>query len=236
MGDLVGLDHGIFTLNRNQGVKLTVPIVAWLIEGAGAPILVDTGGCDPDTAARCHTRIAMEATPTDVLRAAGVDPADIKTVIFTHLHWDHCWNLELFPNAEFVVQEREIKYAVNPLPVQRKIYDLGLPGIIPPWTQVIHRMRVIDGDQEIASGVTAYLLPGHSPGLQGIGVATKGGRYLIGGDNVATYWNWENRHPSGHYVDLNEYYRTFDKMAAIADVVFPGHDPELFRDSRLRHS
>lgn len=238
LGDLVDVDHGIFTLNRNQGVKLRSPVIAWVIEGEGHQILVDTGGFDPEAeplVAQHHTRVQWPKKPLEVFREAGVEPSEIKTVILTHLHWDHCWNLELFPNAEFVVQQRELRYAVDPLPVQRAIYDMGLPGVVPPWSRVLHRMRVVDGDREVVPGVHVHLLPGHSPGLQGVGVETRLGYYLIGGDNVALYWNWEQRHPSGHYIDLNEYYRTFDKMAAIADVVFPGHDPQVFDDPRLAH-
>src|SRR5258708_12991545 len=51
------------------------------------------------------------------LKAAGVDPADIDTVILTHMHPDHSAGLtapktgrKFFPNAELVVHENEPKH------------------------------------------------------------------------------------------------------------------------------
>ncbi len=37
-----------------------------------------------------------------------VDFDSVETVIFTHLHYDHCGNFDLFPNAEFYASEQEI--------------------------------------------------------------------------------------------------------------------------------
>jgi N-acyl homoserine lactone hydrolase len=41
-------------------------------------------------------------------------------VIFTHLHWDHCSNVNLFPNARFTVQDKELRYAVSPIPLSTR--------------------------------------------------------------------------------------------------------------------
>ncbi len=38
-----------------------------------------------------------------------VDFAKIDYVIFTHLHYDHCGNFDLFPNAEFYAGPKEIE-------------------------------------------------------------------------------------------------------------------------------
>ncbi len=38
-----------------------------------------------------------------------IDPRLVKKVIFTHLHYDHIGNFDLFPNAEFFASEEAIK-------------------------------------------------------------------------------------------------------------------------------
>lgn len=38
-----------------------------------------------------------------------IDPRYVKKVIFTHLHYDHIGNYDIFPNAEFFAGEREIE-------------------------------------------------------------------------------------------------------------------------------
>ena len=39
--------------------------------------------------------------------------AQIKTVIMTHMHYDHAGNTELFPNARFHVQDCEMEYVTG---------------------------------------------------------------------------------------------------------------------------
>ncbi|MCP4762497.1 MAG: MBL fold metallo-hydrolase [archaeon] len=38
-----------------------------------------------------------------------IDFEKIEAIIFTHLHYDHCGNFDLFPNAEFFASEKEIE-------------------------------------------------------------------------------------------------------------------------------
>lgn len=42
------------------------------------------------------------------MRQVGYSPADIKKVIFTHLHFDHIGDPSMFKNAEFFASQREI--------------------------------------------------------------------------------------------------------------------------------
>ena len=54
------------------------------------------------------TRLAQNvAAPVAVLCGA-VDTADVTTVFITHAHFDHMGGLDLFPNAMFYIQKREI--------------------------------------------------------------------------------------------------------------------------------
>src|SRR5262249_42586222 len=78
--------------------------------------------------------------------------------------------------------------AVSP---QRVIFDVGQPGYGPRWMPVFDRMQVVDGDVELLPGLDLVCLPGHTPGMQGVSVATAGGAYLIAGDAVPLYENWE---------------------------------------------
>ena len=79
---------------------------AFLIHSAGRLALVDTGSGNYllPTAGKVLANI----------KAAGVDPASIDTVILTHMHPDHSAGLadrstgqRYFPNAELVMHERE---------------------------------------------------------------------------------------------------------------------------------
>lgn len=96
-----------------------VPIPAFLVEHPTAgPLLVDTGfhpsvvdGVRANmgrVASLIHTvRTTREQLLARQLEAHGLAPADIRTVVMTHLHIDHASGVSEFPVATFVVDRRE---------------------------------------------------------------------------------------------------------------------------------
>ena len=63
-----------------------------------------------------------------------------------HLHWDHSYNLEHFPNARILVQRKELHYAVAPQKHERRPYSM-LPGTQGPhWWSGLLQMEAVDGD------------------------------------------------------------------------------------------
>ncbi len=213
-------------------VTYEAPCVMWYIEGTEEHILVDLGPPDPEQVL-AGRGFAMQRSPAQqpvaALEAIGVKPADIGTIIMTHLHWDHAWGFDLFENARFVIQEKEMAYAATPLPCHRSLYHEESTGK-PQFVDYLNRITVIEGDEEIAPGVRAILLPGHTPGFQGIAVDTEKGCHLIAGDAVGLYECMETVPyvPSGLYNDLAEYYKSLDRIHQMADVVLPGHDARVF--------
>ena len=149
LGTLLSIDKSVFTLSRNQGVAIDAPCISWAILGGEKRILVDTGPSDPDWALRYHR--PLRKTPSQeidqALKQVGLATDDIDLVIFTHLHWDHCFNLEHFSKATFLVQRSELRYAIAPLPSDKIPYEAGIPGVLPPWMRVFGQIIPLDGDE-----------------------------------------------------------------------------------------
>jgi N-acyl homoserine lactone hydrolase len=96
-----------------------LPIYAWVIEHPEGLIVVDTGdtartserGYFPwwhpyyKLAVRLMVRPEDEVGPQ--LRALGLDPADVRWVVMTHLHTDHAGGLHHFPKAQILVSRAE---------------------------------------------------------------------------------------------------------------------------------
>jgi glyoxylase-like metal-dependent hydrolase (beta-lactamase superfamily II) len=196
------------------------PLIAWYIEGADKKILVDTGGAEPSAVPFRAPYVRKEEQTVDqALKRVGVGCEDIDIVILTHLHWDHCSNIDLFPKARIIVQEQELKTARSPLPLMAGGYD----------TRIVQsdRFEVISGDRKITDGVSVVLTPGHTYGSQGVTVDAETQRYFIAGDTVALF---ECTPPiiSGVYVDMRLYYESFEKMARLSATTLPGHDTKVF--------
>ncbi len=67
------------------------------IRGNGRTIVMDTG-FNPVSAARRGRELLR--TPAQALLDAGIDPAETKDVILTHMHWDHAGGMEYFPQGD----------------------------------------------------------------------------------------------------------------------------------------
>ena len=239
VGELNNVEKSNLTYQVNPGTKVVAPVIMYLIKGKNACILVDSGASDEEWAAKYHHNFHRppEMEPAQALKNIGVDVKDVDFVVNTHLHWDHCFNNDLFPNAKIYVQKREMEYAVAPLPPHWVFYESCQLGLTPPWFRAYNRTVPVDGDFKLLPGIDLVALPGHSPGFQGVLVNTSGGRYLIASDTQPLFESWKGGGIHKHYISgihyrLDEYYATLEKLDAICDFILPGHDPKVFEKSQ----
>ncbi len=92
------------------------------------------------------------------------------------------------------------------------------------------RVRPIAGTAEIAPGIGAIDVGGHSPGQTILLVSTDGGEVVLTSDAIHFYEELELDRPFGVFADLREMYAGYDTLrglAAAGRVLVPGHDPEV---------
>ncbi len=198
-------------------------------------IMVDTGlASQEDIEKYDYPFRKMPGAPSlkQVLAEHNIDPLKVKTVIFTHLHQDHCFNLELFPNASFYVQKVELQHAATPTPVEYKSYQkYDKPGL-PAWARVFGRLQTIEGDRKIQEGIRALLTPGHTPGSQSVAVDTEEGYYYLTGDNYYFPSQFESGRMNGNFTNLEGWYQSRlkiqDEMKAHGGQILCVHDPAAY--------
>ncbi|HLI00362.1 MAG TPA: N-acyl homoserine lactonase family protein [Acidimicrobiales bacterium] len=197
----------------------------WVIRGAHGVMVLDTGFDRPVAGRRGQQHLA---TMAEGLAAVGVTPADVRTVVLSHLHFDHVGNLELFGEAELVAQADELDFWSSAM-ASRAMYasvaeDSYLEAVRKADAE--GRVRRISGDVDLADGVTAISLTGHTPGQQGLRIAGTHG-VVLASDAVHFYDELRHDMPFVIVHDLADMYRTYDRlraMEAAGDVVVPGHD------------
>jgi glyoxylase-like metal-dependent hydrolase (beta-lactamase superfamily II) len=173
----------------------------------------------------------------EALARADLKPDDISLVILTHLMYDHCANAKLLPNARFVVQKEELKYAENPHPLFAGAYDSALfDGL---------DFEVIEGDRQFMPGIDLIHTPGHSPGCQSVAVKTTAGTAVITGfccvmsnfePDTGSAWVSERTPeviPPGIHLDMREAYASAKRVKDIADIIVPMHDPLLLTKHQI---
>ena len=82
----------------------------WAIVGKQASFVVDAGFDE----AMAKKRLRKILRPVgDGLKRVGVDPAKVEDVIITHMHYDHAGNRDLFPQARYHLQDKEMQYCTG---------------------------------------------------------------------------------------------------------------------------
>lgn len=203
----------------------------WVARSAARTFVIDTG-FNADTG-RKRGRQFLQC-PTVGLKGLGIDPETVQDVILTHLHYDHVGNFDLFPNARFHLQEREMAYATGRLMCHhllRHPYDVEhVTGIV----RKLYADRVVfhDGDAEVAPGLSVHRVGGHALGLQCVRARTQRGFVVLASDASHCYAHFQTMRPFPNVVRVDEMldgYRTIQALAASPDHVIPGHDPEVMR-------
>ena len=201
----------------------------WLLRGPdGREILVDTG-FDEATAARRGRSILRPVT--DCLRAVGTDPATIRDVIVSHLHFDHAGNLGQFPNATFHIQDREVAFATGRHMCATCLRSTFEVEDVVTLVRAVYADRVVfhDGEGEIAPGVSVHRVGGHTDGMQVVRVATQRGPLVLAVDAAHFYANMERQNPFPILFDLGAMIQGWRRARQLAGgddrLVVPGHDP-----------
>ncbi|MFD4209458.1 MBL fold metallo-hydrolase [Micromonospora tulbaghiae] len=141
--------------------------------GDGPVTLVDAGIGPADSLAASWAPVPGRL-PAE-LAAAGIDPADVRTVVLTHLHTDHVgWAGPLFPNADHLLQRAEVDAL--------ELFHPELPARLLTPLRAAGRLRVVDGETSLTPGVRLLHTPGHTPGHQSVLVEADDERLLITGD------------------------------------------------------
>jgi glyoxylase-like metal-dependent hydrolase (beta-lactamase superfamily II) len=199
----------------------------WVLRNGAGSIVVDTG-FHPDVGTR-RGRTCL-VPPVEALRQIGVAPDDVATVVLTHLHYDHTGNVAAFPNAELVVQRRELAFWTSD--------EARDPGHAPNAEAedvkriAAGRLRLLDGDEQVVPGVDAFCIGGHSPGQTVLRVEGGRGPIVLASDAVHYYEELELERPFVIHHDLDAMragYAIVRELARPGAEIVPGHDPEVMR-------
>jgi glyoxylase-like metal-dependent hydrolase (beta-lactamase superfamily II) len=202
----------------------------WVLRNGAATIVVDTGFHPESGARRGRTCLCP---PVEALRRIGVDPGTVGTVVLTHLHYDHTGNVAAFPQAELVVQRSELDFWSGSEAGEAQFAPHVEPGDVDLIAAAARdgRVRLLDGDAEVAPGVAAICVGGHSPGQTVLTVAAESGPVVLASDAVHYYEELELRRPFEILVDLRAMYLAYGTVAELAArpgaALLVGHDPEV---------
>ena len=163
---------------------LAIPVGAYLVETSKNVVLIDAGGGP--------TYLPTTGRLQASLKAAGIAPEKVDTILLTHLHMEHALGIstadgkKVFPNAEVLVSEAEYKFWMDDANLskvpQGETFVAGARRSIAPYKDSIRRFA--DQEKEVVAGFSALPGPGHTPGNTSFMLTSGSASLLILGDVV----------------------------------------------------
>lgn len=211
-------------------VPMPLDYFVWAIVGQGRTWLVDTGFDQAAGDKRSGRKVLRPIQ--EGLAAIGIQPADIQDVVITHMHYDHAGNRDLFPNARYHLQDKEMSFCTGRCMCHHPLAVHFEPDDVASMVHKVFAGRVAfhDGDDELAPGLSVHHMGGHTAGLQVVRVHTSQGWMVLASDASHFYANIESKRPFPavyNVADMMEAYRRIYSLASAPHLVIPGHDPQV---------
>jgi glyoxylase-like metal-dependent hydrolase (beta-lactamase superfamily II) len=160
--------------------------------------------------------------PVGQLALLGLKPDDIRYVVNSHFHFDHCGCNASFPRAQFLVQRAELDAArAEPKRYDPKDWDLPLD------------YRAVDGEHDVFGDGSVVLLPtpGHTPGHQSLWIRAGGAaQFVLTADACYTREHLEKAILPANAADAARMTESMNRLRSLRDrqgaVLLYGHDAE----------
>ena len=171
--------------------RVLLNLNCFLIQSGGKNILVDTGVGTKHSRRRQQIFSMRGGRLLDEMAAIGLGPEDIDAVVLTHLHFDHAGGstrfengevVPAFPNARYLVQRDDWEEVTHLNDFTRGSYMAE--DYMP--LEEHGQLDLLDGDVEIAPGVTLKHTGGHSAGHQAVFVESWGEKAMCLADVLPT--------------------------------------------------
>ena len=186
-GDRAEDARGLLTSAFQPSSPVGLQLNTILVNTGGKLVLIDAGGGVDGKFQKTAGTLPAN------LAAAGYDPGDIDMILITHGHSDHLWGISdhenaqlLFPSAEFVASETEVKFWNAP-ELTAKVSPALKPEVTRANLKLARpRLRLIKAGTEMAPGVTTIDTAGHTPGHMSVHLSSGSEQLLLTADAVVS--------------------------------------------------
>lgn len=148
----------------------------------------------------------------------------IDKVFISHLHFDHCSNLDLFKDTKIYINSREIENLYN----NNEDYDLYKPLL-----KILDKYNIIKFDKpmNITENVRIVLTYGHTIGHSSLEFVKNNKNILIAGDSIKSLNDYLNNKEFGNAQQPAQYIETKKMIKNKYDIIIPGHSDIIYKDN-----
>ena len=166
-----------------DGKPGAIAVTCFLIQHPKGTLVWDTGMGDnlaekKEGVDNGGIHMIVSVTLAEQLNALALAPSDVTYVAFSHFHFDHTGNANLFSNSTWILNQSELNWALSsPTP------GGVVPAVFSGYKTA--KTNMINGDFDVFGDGSIRILrtPGHTPGHQVLEVRLKkAGTVILSGD------------------------------------------------------
>jgi 4-pyridoxolactonase len=224
------LDLGSLVIDRSDvlwhidvGTPVRFPVYGVYIDHPEGKFIFDTG-YDLEHVKAVLPFELPEQTPQQTLpeqlKLCGTTAEQIDVYVNSHFHFDHVGGNKHLTNATLVTSKWELRSLLVPEPFER----LGYSDVA--WYQRgVTKVRFVEGDYELAEGLTLFATPGHTIAHVSLLARPEGRRPMIfAGDAVYTQETLDREIIGGFHLDPVKSIEAIRRIKEMARQ----HDAEIF--------
>jgi N-acyl homoserine lactone hydrolase len=173
-----------------------------------------------------HFQVSREDEIDAQLESLGIPPGQIKTIVLTHLHFDHTDGLRHFPGTRVLVNRMEWE---KPFGTLKRLWPQGfqpVPVLLDCPYEMFERTYALTGAEDLLLIHT----PGHTYGHASVLIKTDAGPVMFAGDVCYSQEQLLNGKFTGANASFRAAHDTYERIKAFARhqgmIFLPSHDPE----------
>ena len=146
----------------------------------------------------------------------------IDCVVISHLHFDHCSNLDLFCNTSIPIYISKIEY-------DNYFINRGIDCDLFSYFIYIEKylnIILVTNEIEITQNLNIIFTPGHTLGHISLEINYTD-KNLLAGDALKTYNDYKNVNLFGNAISKEKYIETKKKIINDYNHIYCGHDGEI---------
>jgi N-acyl homoserine lactone hydrolase len=225
---------------------IATPIYGVVVETSDGLVLLDTGInaaalADPQTLTEIYGADLHPWGPDgDPLKVAldrvGLAVSDIAVAAISHLHLDHSGGIGLLTDAgvPIAIQQAELDYGLARAAAGT---ERSVAFLAEDYTRADICWRGLDGEAELAPGVSVISTPGHTPGHMSFRVELpQTGTWIFAADAADLSENLFERIPCGSVAEPDDAPKALASINLLMDEgerldarVIPGHDSVFWK-------
>jgi glyoxylase-like metal-dependent hydrolase (beta-lactamase superfamily II) len=178
-----------YLVGADDDPEVLMSVHSFGVEADGRRLIVDTCvGNGKDFGTMVPEFNGLRTAFLDDLTAAGFGPADVDTVICTHLHMDHVgWNtipgpdgswVPTFPDARYVMTARDIEHWKG-VDAEWNAYAASVAPLLQAGV-----VDAVEPDHRVGPSIQLIPTPGHTPGHVSVLITSGDSQAVITGDMV----------------------------------------------------